>query len=72
MVMIIDEADKSSDNQIFLSFLGMLRDKYLKREMGRDSTFHSVILSGVYDIKNLKSKLRPEEEKSITVPRTLR
>lgn len=38
VVLIIDEADKSSDNQIFLSFLGMLRDKYLKKEMGRDST----------------------------------
>ncbi len=68
VVLMIDEADKNSDNQIFLSFLGMLRDKYLKREMGRDSTFHSVILSGVYDIKNLKLKLRPEEEKKYNSP----
>lgn len=68
VVLMIDEADKSSGNQIFLSFLGMLRDKYLKREMGRDSTFHSVILSGVYDIKNLKSKLRPREEKKYNSP----
>lgn len=68
VVLMIDEADKSSDNQIFLGFLGMLRDKYLKREMGRDSTFHSVILSGVYDIKNLKFKLRPDEEKKYNSP----
>lgn len=68
VVLMIDEADKSSDNQIFLSFLGMLRDKYLKREMGRDSTFQSVILAGVYDIKNLKSKLRPDEEKKYNSP----
>jgi len=68
VVLMIDEADKSADNQIFLSFLGMLRDKYLKREMGRDTTFHSVILSGVYDVKNLKSKLRPEEEKKYNSP----
>ncbi|MDE7478817.1 MAG: AAA family ATPase, partial [Lachnospiraceae bacterium] len=68
VILIMDEADKSSDNQIFLSFLGMLRDKYLKREMGRDSTFHNVILSGVYDIKNLKSKMRPDEEKKYNSP----
>ncbi len=68
VILMIDEADKSSDNQIFLSFLGMLRDKYLKREMGRDTTFHSVILSGVYDIKNLKSKIRPDEEKKYNSP----
>ena len=27
-VLMIDEVDKSSDNQIFLNFLGMLRNKY--------------------------------------------
>ncbi len=26
------------------------------------STFHSVILAGMYDIKNLKLKLRPDSE----------
>ena len=30
IVLMIDEVDKSSDNQIFLSFLGLLREKYLK------------------------------------------
>ena len=29
IILMIDEADKSSDNQIFLSFLGLLREKYL-------------------------------------------
>jgi len=29
VVLTIDEVDKSSDNQLFLSFLGMLRVKYL-------------------------------------------
>ena len=51
--------DKAADNQIFLSFLGLLREKYLKRSAGRDCTFKSVILAGVYDIKNLKMKLHP-------------
>ena len=61
VILMIDEADKSSDNQIFLSFLGMLRDKFLKREKGRDTTFQSVILAGIYNVKNLKIKIRPEE-----------
>jgi hypothetical protein len=68
IVLIIDEVDKSSNNQIFLSFLGMLRDKYLKREQGKDSTFQSVILAGVYDIKNMKLKLRDGEEHKYNSP----
>ncbi|MCR5488164.1 MAG: AAA-like domain-containing protein [Lachnospiraceae bacterium] len=62
VVLMIDEVDKSSDNQIFLSFLGLLRDKYIERQKSGESTFHSVILAGVYDIRNLKVKLRPEED----------
>jgi hypothetical protein len=62
VVLFIDEVDKSSNNQLFLSFLGMLRNKYLLRQQGKDKTFHSVILAGVYDIKNLKLKIRQDEE----------
>lgn len=68
IVLMIDEADKSSDNQIFLSFLGLLREKYLKRQQGKDSTFQSVILAGVYDVKTLKIKLHPEEEAKYNSP----
>ena len=69
IVLLIDEVDKSSDNQTFISFIGMLRDLYLQRgENGMDSTFHSVILAGVYDIKNLKLKLRPDAEKKYNSP----
>ncbi len=68
VILIIDEVDKSSDNQIFLDFLGMLRNKYLDREKGRGVTFKSVILAGVYDIKNLKLKLRPNEERKYNSP----
>jgi len=57
IVLMIDETDKSSNNQIFLRFLGILRDKYLKRGRGAGATFQSVILAGVYDIKNLKMKM---------------
>ena len=69
VVLTIDEVDKSSDNQLFLNFLGMLRNKYLDRNReGMDFTFHSVILAGVYDIKNLKLKIRPDIEKKYNSP----
>jgi len=56
-VLMIDEVDKTSNNFVFLKFLGMLRDKYLDRNDGVGATFQSVILVGVYDIKNLKIKM---------------
>jgi len=56
-VLMIDEVDKTSNNLIFLKFLGMLRDKYLKKNSGVGATFQSVILAGVYNIKNLKLKM---------------
>jgi hypothetical protein len=55
VILLIDEVDKSSNNQIFLHFLGMLRNKYLTRE--DVSTFHSVVLAGVNDVKNIKQKM---------------
>ncbi|MCL2051499.1 MAG: AAA-like domain-containing protein [Lachnospiraceae bacterium] len=57
VVLMIDEVDQTSNNRTYLHFLGLLRDKYLKREQNEDYTFQSVILAGVYDIKNIKLKL---------------
>jgi hypothetical protein len=57
IVLMIDEVDKTSNNPIFLKFLGILRDKYLRRNRGLGATFQSVIIAGVYDIKNLKLKM---------------
>ncbi len=65
-VLLIDEVDKSCDNQLFLNFFGLLRSKYLSRN--KYATFQSVILAGVYDIKTLKLKLRPDEEKRYNSP----
>jgi len=59
-VLLIDEVDKTSNNIVFLNFLGKLRDKYISRNAGKDFTFHSVILAGVYDIKNIKLRLVQE------------
>lgn len=67
VLLFIDEVDKSADNQMFLNFLGILRELYLERAMGA-VTFKSVILAGIYDIKNLKLKLRPEEERKYNSP----
>jgi hypothetical protein len=57
VVLMIDETDKTSNNLVFLRFIGMLRDKYLERDNEISATFQSVILAGVYDIKNLKLKM---------------
>lgn len=58
VVLIVDEVDQAGNQEIFLAFLGMLRDKYLKRR--NRPAFQSVILAGVYDVKNLKQKIRKE------------
>ena len=70
VVLTIDEVDKSLDNQLFLNLLGMFRNLYLERnETGDDHyTFWSVILAGVYDVKNLKVKIRPDEERKYNSP----
>ncbi|BDU51481.1 AAA-like domain-containing protein [Haliovirga abyssi] len=68
VILMIDEVDKSSNNQLFLNFIGMFRDKYLRRNMGKDYTFNTVILAGVHDVKNLKLKLRPDENRTLNSP----
>ena len=59
IVLMIDEVDTASNNQVFLDFLAQLRSGYLKRKTVQ--TFQSVILAGVTDVKHLKAKIRPEE-----------
>ena len=66
IVLMIDEIDSASNHQVFLDFLAQIRGYYLKRD--KMPTFHSVILAGVYDIKNLKLKLRPETEHQYNSP----
>lgn len=66
VVLIIDEVDSASNNQVFVDFLAQLRDQYLYREV--TPAFHSVILAGVYDVRNLRLKLRPEDEHKYNIP----
>jgi hypothetical protein len=60
VVLMIDEVDSATNNQVFLDFLAQLRGYYIDRD--RTPTFRSVILAGVYDIKNLKHKIRSDAE----------
>jgi hypothetical protein len=60
IILIIDEVDNASNNQIFLDFLAQLRRYYLERN--DRPTFQSVILAGVHDIRNLRQKIRPDTE----------
>lgn len=66
MVLIIDEVDSASNNQVFVDFLSLLRGYYLDRE--NSPAFYSVILAGVYDIQTLKLKMRPDEEHRYNSP----
>ncbi len=66
VVLMIDEIDSAANNQVFLDFLAQLRAYYLDRD--RVPTFQSAILAGVYDIRNLKRKIREDEEHKANSP----
>ena len=69
LVMIIDEVDTATNNQVFIDFLAGLRSHYLKREKNsKYKTFQSVILAGVTDVKHLKAKIRPEDAHKVNSP----
>lgn len=66
IVLIIDEVDSATNNQVFLDFLAQLRGYFLTRD--ETPTFQSVILAGVYDVKNIKRKIRVDEEHKVNSP----
>ena len=66
IVLIIDEVDSAANNQVFLDFLAQLRAYYIDRDI--QPTFQSVILAGVYDVKNLRRKIRPDDEHKMNSP----
>lgn len=66
VVLMVDEVDQAGNYAQFLSFLGVLRNKYMNRD--EIPTFQSVILAGVYDIKSLKLKVRQEKEHQYNSP----
>ena len=69
VVLIIDEVDSASNNQVFLDFLAQLRSLYIKSEINPGfRTFQSVILAGVTDVKHLRGKIRDEGQHKINSP----
>ncbi len=62
VVLIIDEVDSATNNQVFLDFLAQMRDGYIARDTKNIKTFQSVILAGVTDVKHLKTKIRDEAD----------
>ena len=68
IVLMVDEVDSASNNQVFLDFLAQLRNYYLERETKETVTFQSVILAGLYDVKSLRAKIRPESAKKTNSP----
>lgn len=66
VVLMIDEVDQEGAYPVFLTFLGMLRSQYLKRD--KRAAFWSVILAGVHDIRNLKLKMQSGEEAARNSP----
>ncbi|MDO5550663.1 MAG: AAA-like domain-containing protein, partial [Lachnospiraceae bacterium] len=59
LVLIIDEVDKAANNEVFVDFLAQLRAGYLDRD--EIPTFQSVILAGVYDVRSIRRKIRPDD-----------
>ena len=68
IVLIIDEVDSATNNQVFLDFLSQLRDGYIARDTEDIPTFKSVLLAGVTDVKHLKSMLRDENQAKVNSP----
>ena len=53
IVLMIDEVDSATNNQVFLDFLAQLRDGYISRDANNIPAFQSVILAGVTDVKHI-------------------
>lgn len=69
VVLIIDEVDTATNNQIFLDFLAQLRADYLgQKKDPTEKAFQSVILAGVTDVRHLKTKIRDDEQHKVNSP----
>ena len=69
IILIADEVDTATNNQVFLDFLAQLRSLYIKHQKNQKvKTFRSVILAGVTDIKHLKAKIREDADSKENSP----
>ena len=68
VVLMIDEVDSATNDQVFLDFLAGLREGYINRDTKDMPAFQSVILAGVTDVKHLKSKIRDDDQHKVNSP----
>ena len=68
VVLIVDEVDSASNNDVFLDFLAQLRQGYIARDTMDAPAIQSVILAGVTDIRHLRAKIRPEGQHRVNSP----
>lgn len=68
IVLLIDEVDSASNNQVFLDFLAQLRNGYIRRDTDNIATFQSVILAGVTDVRHMRSKIRTQDQHKVNSP----
>ena len=68
IVLMIDEVDSATNNQVFLDFLSQLRDGYNSRNTKGVPFFQSVILAGVTDVKHLKNQIREDGRHRVNSP----
>ena len=69
-VLIIDEVESDTNNQVLHDYHTQLRGYYIDRDV--TTAFQSVILAGVYDIKNIKRKIRSDEDHKNNSPWNMR
>jgi len=68
VVLMIDEIDSATNNQVFLDFLAGLREGYINRDTKGQPAFQSVILASVTDVKHLRGKIRAEDAHKVNSP----
>ncbi|HCA22047.1 MAG TPA: 9-O-acetyl-N-acetylneuraminate esterase, partial [Lachnospiraceae bacterium] len=68
VVLMIDEVDSATNNQVFLDFLAQLREGYISRDRDGIPAFHSVILAGVRDVKYIEVNIRDDEDAREIIP----
>ena len=67
-MLLIDEVDSATNNQIFLDFLGQLRERYIRRDTEGSVTFQSVILAESIDVKHLRAGIRSDDRHRVNIP----
>ena len=63
LILMLDMVDEVLVDDMFTKFITLLYDKHIAAQKGEGITFHSVILSGFYDISYVKELINHETDK---------